>query len=102
MAKDSHLRECLEVHSLSSDQVLLPIQLKTFSKFSGWTFNFFFAFELHCSLFHILMIKSSYLVDQALSRFSLGHLHMGGFVLPLLGGHRPYGGDLTLIDYIIN
>ena len=50
--------------------------------------------------------------------FSLGRLHMGGFVPPKWGGtsaggqsvnggtheggHRPYGGDLTLIDYIIN
>ena len=45
--------------------------------------------------------------------FSLGCLHMGGFVPPYggdkalmggthEGGHRPYGGDLTLIDYIIN
>ena len=29
----------LEVHSLSSDQVFLSIPLKTFSKFSGWTFK---------------------------------------------------------------
>ena len=40
MAKDSHLRNYLEVHSLSSDQVFLSIQLKTFSKFSGWSFKF--------------------------------------------------------------
>ena len=39
--KDLHLRNYLEVHSLSSDQVFLSIQLKTFSKFSGWTFNIF-------------------------------------------------------------
>ena len=34
--------------------------IKNFSKFSGWTF------ELYYSLFHILMIKSSYRVDRAL------------------------------------
>ena len=46
--------------------------------------------------------------------FSLERLHMGGFVPTSAGGqsvngggnheggHRPYGGDLTLIDYIIN
>ena len=41
--------------------------------------------------------------------FSLGCLHMGGQVQGdkalmggLMRGHRPYGGDLTLIDYIIN
>ena len=56
------------MHSLNSDQVFLSIQLKTFSKFSGWTFNFF-AFELYRSLFHILMFKSSYQVDRALSNF---------------------------------
>ena len=39
MAKGSHLRNYLEVHSLSSDQVFLSIPYKTFSKFSGWTFN---------------------------------------------------------------
>ena len=35
MAKDSHLRNYLEAHLLSSDQVFLSIQLKTFSKSSG-------------------------------------------------------------------
>ena len=39
--KDSHLRSYLEVPSLSSGQVFGSIQLKTFSKFSGWTFNCF-------------------------------------------------------------
>ena len=70
MAKDSQLRDCLEVYSnsLSSGQVFLRVQLKTFSKFSGWTFNFF-AFELCYSLFHILMIKSSNRVDRALFNF---------------------------------
>ena len=50
--------------------------------------------------------------------FSLGRLHMGGICPPHMGetsaggqsvnggthegGHRPYGGDLTLIDYIIS
>ena len=63
---------CLEVHSLNSDQVFLSIQLKIFSKFSGWTFKFFFAFELYHSLFHLfyfIRIKSSYLVDRAFSNF---------------------------------
>ena len=69
MEKDSQLRDYLEVYSLSSDQVFLRVQLKTFSKFSGWTFNFYFAFELHYSLFHILKIKSSNRVDRALSNF---------------------------------
>ena len=68
MAKDSHLRSYLEVYSLNSDQVFLSIQLKTFSKFSGWTFNFF-VFELYHSLFHILMIQSCYRVDRTLSKF---------------------------------
>ena len=40
--------------------------------------------------------------------FSLGCLHIGGGGgtsaggQSVNGGHRPYGGDLTLIDYIIN
>ena len=42
VAKGSQLRNYLEVHSLSSDQVFLPISLKTCSKFSGWTFKCFF------------------------------------------------------------
>ena len=67
--KGSHLRKYLEVHSLSSDQVFHSIRLKTFSKFSGWTFKFFFAFELYYSLYHILMIKSSYRVDRTLFNF---------------------------------
>ena len=61
--KGSHLRNYLEAHSLSSDQVFLSIQLKTFSKFSEWTFKNFFAFELYYSLYHILTIRSSYRVD---------------------------------------
>ena len=40
-----------------------------FSKISGWTFKFFFAFELYYSLFHILKIQSSNLVDRALFNF---------------------------------
>ena len=47
------------------------------------------------------------------SGFSPGRLHMGGGGGGKCrgqiinggtheGGHRPYGGDLTLIDYIIN
>ena len=59
-AKDSQLRVYLEVYSPSSDQVFLSIQLKTFSKFSGWTF---FAFELYYSLFQKLVNESSYQVD---------------------------------------
>ena len=48
-----------------SDQVFLSIQLQTFSKFSGWTFKFFLL--LNCiSLFHILMIKSSYRLPRSL------------------------------------
>ena len=33
------------------------------------SFNLFFAFELYYSLFHILMIKSSYRVDRDLFNF---------------------------------
>ena len=70
MVKDSQLRDYVEVYSLSSDQIFLLFQLKTFSKFTGWTFNyFFFAFELYYSLFHVLMIKSSNRVDRALFHF---------------------------------
>ena len=44
------------------------------------------------------------------SGFSLGRLHMEGggqvqgdkALMGGGGGHRPYGGDLTWIDYIIN
>ena len=42
MAKGSQLRNYLEVHSLSSDQVFFSIPLKTFSKFSRGTFKWFF------------------------------------------------------------
>ena len=58
-------------------------------------------------------------ITLSASGFSLGRLHMGGFVPSIWGGqvqgdkaliggtheggHRPYGGGgLTLIDYIIN
>ena len=41
--KGSHLRNYLEVHSLSSDQVFLSIPLKIL-QFGGWDFNFFFVF----------------------------------------------------------
>ena len=52
MAKDSHLRDYFAVYSLNSEQVFLSVQLKIFSKFSGWTSNFFFfASELYYSLF---------------------------------------------------
>ena len=40
------LQELLKVYSLSFDQVFLSIPSKTFSKFSGGTFKFFFAFKL--------------------------------------------------------
>ena len=70
MAKDSHLRTYLEVHSLNSDQVFLSIQFKTFpvGGRSAMDLNFS-AFELYHSSFHILTIKSSYRVVQALSNF---------------------------------
>ena len=57
MANDSHLRKYLEFHSLSFEQVFVSIQLKTYSKFSGWTLKLF-AFELYYS-FNI-----SYTYDQ--------------------------------------
>ena len=45
MAKGSHLRNYLEVNSLSSDQVFLSVPLKTFSKFGGSDFQMrFFCF----------------------------------------------------------
>ena len=44
--KGSQLRDYLEVYSLSSDQVVLRVQLKTFSKLNGWTFNFCFRIVL--------------------------------------------------------
>ena len=68
MAKGSHLSDYLEVNSLSSDQVFLWIQLKTFSKFSGWTFKFF-AFELHHSLFHILIMEAAIGLTELFSIF---------------------------------
>ena len=52
--KGSHLRNYLEVHSLSSDQVFLSIQLKTFSKFSGWTFKNFLL--LNCIIVCIIYL----------------------------------------------
>ena len=47
MAKDSQLRDYLEVYSLSSDKAFLSIQLKTCLEFSGWTCYIFFVFELY-------------------------------------------------------
>ena len=68
MAKDSYLRDHLNVHSLSSDQVFRSVQLKTFSKFSGWSFKMILV--LNCIIvYFILMIKSSYRVDRALFDF---------------------------------
>ena len=81
MPMHSHLRNYLEVHSLSSDQVFLSIQLKTFQSSVDGLLKYF-AFELYCSLFHIIMIKSSYWVDRALFNFLfnsfdiLGHQDM--------------------------
>ena len=54
MAKDSHLRNYLEVHSMSSDQVFVSIELKTFSKFNGWTFNFFLL--LNCIIIYFIYL----------------------------------------------
>ena len=45
---NSHLR------SLDSDQAFLSIQLKTFSKFSGWTFNFFLL--LNCIIVYFMYL----------------------------------------------
>ena len=69
---DPHLRTYSEVHShsLNSDQAFLSIQLKTFPKSVDGLLNCF-AFDLYPGLFHILTIKSSYRVDQALSNFLL-------------------------------
>ena len=39
MAKDSHWKNYSEGHSLSSDQVFISIQLKTFSKFRFWSYE---------------------------------------------------------------
>ena len=68
MANDSHLRKYLEVHSLSSEKVFVSIQLKTYSKLVDGLLKLF-AFGLYYSLFHILMIKSSYWVDRVLFNF---------------------------------
>ena len=54
MAKNSHLRNYVEVHSLSSDQVSLSVQLKTFSKFSGWTFKIFLL--LNCIIVYFIYL----------------------------------------------
>ena len=65
---------------------------------------------------YLILCKKSFLEVYILSAlrvsgFSLGRLHMGGLVQrdkALMGGwthewgHRAYGGDLSLIDYIIN
>ena len=69
MAKDSHLRNYFEVH-LALTKFSFQFNQKPLQKFSGWTFTFFFfAFELYYSLFHMVVIKSSYRVDQALFNF---------------------------------
>ena len=58
---------------------------------------------------HLIHRGKSFL--SAIPRVFLGRLRMGGGQVQgdkvLMGGthegrHRPYGGDLTLIDYIIN
>ena len=48
MAKDSQLRDYLEVYSLSSDQVFLSIQLKTVQSSVDGLIKFFY-FELYCT-----------------------------------------------------
>ena len=64
MTKDSQLRDYLEVCSLSSDQIFLRVQLKTFQRsVDGLLIYLFFAFGFYYSLFHILIIKSSYRAD---------------------------------------
>ena len=55
MTKGSHLTNYLEVHSQSSDQVFLSISLKTFSKFSGWTFKCFFLL-FNCSIVYFIYL----------------------------------------------
>ena len=50
------VEEFLEVHSLSSDQVFLSIPLKTFSKFSGWTFKCFFFLLFNCSIVYFISL----------------------------------------------
>ena len=67
-----------------------------------------------------LKLRSKPWIDSHIPGFSLGRLHMGRLLPPYGGGggasagdkallerlmrrgHRPYGRDLTLIDYIIN
>ena len=49
------LRDYLEVHSLSSDQVFLLISLKSFSKFSGWTYKCFFLL-FNCSIVYFIYL----------------------------------------------
>ena len=56
------MAQTIEVHSLSHEQVFLYVQLKLFqSSVDGLLI--FFGCEFCHSLFHILMIKSSYWVD---------------------------------------
>ena len=66
MAKDSNLRNYLEVHSLSFDQVYPFYSIKNFFKDQWIDFQRLFACEFYYRLFHILMIKNSYQVDRAL------------------------------------
>ena len=54
MANDSHLRNYLKVHSLSSDQVFLSGPSETFSKFTGWTFKYFLL--LNCSIVYFIYL----------------------------------------------
>ena len=56
MAKDLHLRNYLEVHSLCSDKVFLSIPLKSFSNFSGWTFNCSAVYFLNCSIVYFIYL----------------------------------------------
>ena len=58
----------LEVHSLSSEQVFLSIQLKLFQSLVDGLLNFL-ACEFYHSLFHILTMKSSCRFDRFLFLF---------------------------------
>ena len=74
MAMDLHLRNYLEVHSLSSNQGFLSI-INVF-RVQRMDFKFFFYFELYYSLFHILMIDNSYWVDRAHFSFLFNSFEM--------------------------
>ena len=48
----------VEVHSLSSDQVFLSIPVKTFPKFSGWTFKCCLFLLFNCSIVYFTYLRS--------------------------------------------